>query len=123
MFRDACRADACYASRQIVGTSNPVIMVANKVDLLPKGVQMPPIERWIKAECRCVLRCAVAAPRPLLLGTAGPPWPMRYVMDPAANLAHAHAFTGVCCRFPHVRASANGYVGRRRFLHFTLCTS
>lgn len=37
---------------QIVGTSNPVVMVANKLDLLPQGVQLPPIERWIKAECR-----------------------------------------------------------------------
>ena len=39
---------------QIVGTSNPVMMVANKLDLLPKGVKLPPIERWIKAECKKV---------------------------------------------------------------------
>jgi len=37
---------------QIVGPENPVIMVANKLDLLPKGIQRPPIERWIRAECR-----------------------------------------------------------------------
>jgi len=37
---------------QILGTSNPVILVANKLDLLPKDIRVQPIERWIKAECK-----------------------------------------------------------------------
>jgi len=37
---------------QIVGTNSPLMLVANKVDLMPVGVNLKSIERWIKYECR-----------------------------------------------------------------------
>jgi ribosome biogenesis GTPase A len=36
----------------IVGEGNPLMLVANKVDLIPKGVQPAAIERWVRSECR-----------------------------------------------------------------------
>lgn len=47
---------------QILGTSNPVILVANKLDLLPKDIRVQPIERWIKAECKYAEPQAVRMP-------------------------------------------------------------
>lgn len=37
---------------KIVGSDNPIILVANKVDLLPPETQLPNVERWIRKECR-----------------------------------------------------------------------
>jgi len=36
----------------IVGEDSPLMLVANKVDLLPKGIHQPAVERWVRAECR-----------------------------------------------------------------------
>lgn len=36
----------------IVGEGNPLMLVANKKDLIPKGVKSAAIERWIRSECR-----------------------------------------------------------------------
>lgn len=35
----------------IVGEGNPLMLVANKLDLIPQGVQPVAIERWIRSEC------------------------------------------------------------------------
>mmetsp|Transcript_16818 Transcript_16818/g.36437 ORF Transcript_16818/g.36437 Transcript_16818/m.36437 type:complete len:654 (-) Transcript_16818:297-2258(-) len=37
---------------QIVGNDSPLMLVANKVDLLPAGVQSAAVERWVRSECR-----------------------------------------------------------------------
>ena len=36
----------------IVAEGNPLMLVANKVDLLPKQVTPAAIERWVRSECR-----------------------------------------------------------------------
>ena len=38
--------------RQIVADGSPLLMVGNKVDLLPAGVSLPAVELWVRSECR-----------------------------------------------------------------------
>ena len=39
---------------QMIGDENPLVLVANKADLLPPAVSAAAVERWVRAECRSV---------------------------------------------------------------------
>ena len=38
--------------RSVVGEDNTLILVGNKLDLLPSGIEQKRIERWVRAESR-----------------------------------------------------------------------